>query len=71
MASQPHRDVLFLTALWLGFGAATAPAQKPAQKPAQQPAQLAELQLGDHWYAAEATHADLRGKVVLVEYWGS
>jgi hypothetical protein len=68
MGIQTHRNLLFLTALVLAPGAAIAPAQN---KPAQNAAQLAELRLGDHWYAAEATHDDLRGKVVLVEYWGS
>ena len=72
MGIQTHRNLLFLTALVLAPGAAIAPAQEPAQNnPAQNAAQLAELRLGDHWYAAEATHDDLRGKVVLVEYWGS
>ena len=43
-------------------GAAAAPAGE---------ARLADLQFGEYWYGAEIDHADLVGKVVLVEYWGS
>ncbi len=63
MGSQPAQHLVFLTALVLATGACVVPAQKTAQ--------LAELQLGDHWFGAGVTHDDLRGKVVLVEYWGS
>jgi hypothetical protein len=32
---------------------------------------IADLRLGTYWYGAKITNADLVGKVVLVELWGS
>lgn len=41
------------------------------QGPADPNAHLQDLNLGTYWYGAEVSKADLRGKVVLVEIWGS
>ena len=32
---------------------------------------LERLSMGDYWYGAQVDVKDLKGKVVLVEYWGS
>ena len=32
---------------------------------------LERLSMGEYWYGAQVDLDDLRGKVVLVEYWGS
>lgn len=34
-------------------------------------ATIADLNLGTYWYGADVKKADLAGKVVLVEIWGS
>ncbi len=34
-------------------------------------AHIDDLNLGKYWYGSEVDHKDLRGKVVLVEIWGS
>ena len=41
------------------------------QGTADKNANAAGLRLGTYWYGARISHADLRGKVVLVEIWGS
>jgi len=33
--------------------------------------EISGLNIGAHWYGAEIDKADLKGKVVLVEIWGS
>lgn len=33
--------------------------------------ELSGLNIGTHWYGAEIDASDLKGKVVLVEIWGS
>ena len=33
--------------------------------------QIQKLRLGEYWFGAEVKQADLVGKVVLVEIWGS
>ena len=60
------RKALFATAA-LALAVATS---RPASGQEQE-VRLQGLRLGDHWYGPEVDHADLRGKVVLVEYWGS
>jgi hypothetical protein len=35
------------------------------------PIVIDDLNIGTYWYGAKAAEKDLRGKVVLVEMWGS
>jgi len=41
------------------------------QGPADPNARVDELNLGTYWYGAKVDPQDLKGKVVLVEIWGS
>ena len=41
------------------------------QGPADPNAHVKDLNLGTYWYGAKLAKDDLRGKVVLVEIWGS
>ena len=67
-----HRITLSLAALAvLGiatFGLARA---EEGQGPADPDAHVKDLNLGTYWYGAQVNKDDLRGKVVLVEIWGS
>ena len=47
-------------------------AQDHGQGPVEPgPIRVADLDLGTHWFGPEVDVADLAGKVVLVEIWGS
>lgn len=57
-----------LAGLALAIGLAQA---DEGQGPADADAHIKDLNLGTYWYGAEVNKEDLRGKVVLVEIWGS
>ena len=37
---------------------------------AEAAANLKDVKLGEHWYGPELKNEDLRGRVVLIEFWG-
>ena len=60
------------TLLLATFCASLATAQDHGQGPVDPgPITVSDLNLGKHWFGPEVTKQDLRGKVVLVEIWGS
>jgi len=55
----------------LSVGLALLPALGLAQAPpAQSEASVSDLKLGAHWYGPSLKTEDLKGRVVLVEFWG-
>lgn len=55
---------LLLSAGLLAFGG-------QGQGPVDDDVRIAGVNLGTYWYGAQINKDDLRGKVVLVEQWGS
>ena len=37
---------------------------------AEAAANLKDVKLGEHWYGTELKNEDLKGRVVLMEFWG-
>lgn len=67
-----RRITLFAATLAaLGIATLGLARAEEGQGPADPNAHIKDLNLGTYWYGAELSKADLRGKVVLVEIWGS
>ena len=63
------RNVMIAAALTAAVGLATA---DQGQGPVKgDNIRIDDLRLGEYWYGAPLSQADLIGKVVLVEIWGS
>ena len=56
--------IAFLAALPVLAGAGQGPVDAG-------PIQIKDLNIGKYWYGAQIDHNDLKGKIVLVEIWGS
>lgn len=57
--------------LGLSLGLSLLPALALAQAPeAQAEVSIADVKLGAHWYGPSLKTEDLKGRVVLVEFWG-
>ena len=70
------RAILLGAAVLLGTALAAGTAFRATAEEGQGPGDtskstVAQLQLGDYWYGKRITNADLEGKVVLFEIWGS
>ena len=60
-----------MRALPLTLGLSLLPAFVVAQAPpAQGDASVSDLKLGAHWFGPDLKTEDLKGRVVLVEFWG-
>ena len=75
--SEPTRRTVFFdydggmrTALALFALISLSPAGD-GQGPADMNARVEGLNLGTYWFGSKIDHNDLKGKVVLVEMWGS
>ena len=67
-----RRITLFAATLAaLGIATLGLARAEEGQGPADPNAHIKDLNLGTYWYGAELGKEDLRGKVVLVEIWGS
>lgn len=67
-----HRWLLAASACALvALGSGLLAGAEEGQGPADPNAHVKDLNLGTYWYGAKLAKADLRGKVVLVEIWGS
>ena len=62
------RQTLFAAAVLAVAAVAVLP---DAGQPAQVDAHIRDLNFGSYWYGAQIDPGDLKGKVVLVEIWGS
>ena len=62
------RRILFGAAV---LAVATVAVLPDAGEPAQVDAHIRDLNFGSYWYGAQVEPNDLKGKVVLVEIWGS
>lgn len=59
---------LVLSSLFVPAACAQGHGQGPVDKG---PIHIDDLQLGTHWFGPELSTKQLKGKVVLVELWGS
>lgn len=64
------RSTLFAAAAAAGMLGMSAAQAGPAPQEAKE-SRIEELRLGEYWFGPDIQHADLVGKVVLVEIWGS